>query len=218
MRMGYMTEDLPKPLIPIGGKPILQRIMRHYSNYGHKDFLLLTGYKHSLFKKRLKLEEGWKVKYSNLKVEASKGDRLRHAFKSSAIKFDAEGDFLLSYGDDLCDVDINEVVKKHKANKKLATLTSIRPISSFGLLDIDERDVVTRFDEKPVVPFWINGGYMVVNREVLKTMKKIGGNETDAFSYLAKNGSVQVFRHVGVWKPMNTIKDMEDLNEIFKGD
>lgn len=215
-RMGYTTEDLPKPLIPIGKRPILQRIMEHYSRHGHKNFLLLSGYKHHLFRKRLKFEKDWKVSFSILK-KASKGDRLRKAYEDSKMKFDADGDILLSYGDDMCDVDVNEVIKKHKANKKLVTITSVRPNSSFGLLELNAKDVITRFEEKPALPFWINGGYMVVNRKVLEIMKKFGGDETHAFSRLAGTGDAQVYRHIGFWKSMNTIKDMEELNEKYKG-
>lgn len=215
-RMGYMTEDLPKPLIPIGGKPIVHRIMNHFAKLGHTDFLLLTSYKHELFSKHLKeAEKLWDVKYSVVEGNPSKGNGIRNAIDK--IAYDEDGDFILSYGDDLCSVDMNKVIKKHKESSAWITLTAIHPKSEFGVLMVDDSDLVTGFREKPVMKHLINGGYMVCSYRAIEFLVGNDDNETDMIKKLSGTNAslVQVYRHIGFWKSMNTIKDMEELNRIF---
>ena len=213
-RMYPTTEKIPKPLIHIGKRPILWHIMKLYSKHGHKDFILLLGFKGEMikeyFSKPENKEPDWNITFLDTGLDTKKGQRLVMA--KDIIKGDK---FLLAYGDDLCNVNINDVIKFHEENGKMVTLTSVKLVSNFGIVDMDEDGTVRQFKEKPVLDYWISGGYLVLNKEVLNY---IGPNmdETDAFELLAKEGKVQAFRHEGFWKTMNTIKDMQILNEMWK--
>jgi len=208
------TEELPKPLMHIGDRPILWHIMKIYSKHGHKDFILLLGFRGDMikeyFSKPDNKEPDWNITFLDTGLNSKKGDRIRMA------KDSINGDkFLLAYGDDLCNVNINDVIKFHEENKKAVTLTSVKLVSNFGIVDMDENGTVKQFTEKPVLEHWISGGYLVLNKEVIDYIKP-GMDETDAFEVLATEGRVQAFRHDGFWKTMNTIKDMQDLNELWK--
>jgi glucose-1-phosphate cytidylyltransferase len=214
------TEDFPKPMITIGNKPILWHIMKKCSKNGYKRFLLLIGYKRKIiidyFKNPAHKESDWEIEFSNAGRGASKGERIRKAFKDGKIKFDEDGDIFLCYGDDLCSIDMDKVMKKHKLNKKLVTLTSVRPFSNFGVITFNGDDgTVKEFKEKPQLTFWINGGYIAINKKAINYIIKIDGDETDAFELLAKRRKVQVVKYSGFWKTMNTIKDMIELRKMW---
>lgn len=213
-RMYPKTEEVPKPLIYVGSRPILWHIMKLYSKHGHNDFILLLGFKGKLiedyFSKLENIEPDWKIKFLNTGLNTKKGQRLVMAKR--LIKGDR---FLLAYGDDLCSVDINEVIKFHKDNDKMVTLTSVKLLSNFGIVDMDDDGTVIQFKEKPVLDHWISGGYLVLNKDVLDYIGP-GMDETDAFELLAAEGKVQAFRHDGFWMTMNTIKDMQMLNDMWK--
>lgn len=213
-RMYPTTEELPKPLMHIGDKPILWYIMKSYSKHGHKDFILLLGFKGKMikeyFSKPENKESGWDITFLDTGLETKKGDRIRMA--KGLIKGDK---FLLAYGDDLCDVNINDVIRFHEENAKMVTLTSIKLSSNFGIVEMDESCTVKQFKEKPVLDHWISGGYLVLNKEVIDHIKP-GMDETDAFEALAADGKVQAFKHEGFWKTMNTIRDMQELNGLWK--
>jgi len=216
-RMYPETEYIPKPMITIGDKPILWHIMKYFSDHGHKDFLLLVGFRsdmiRSYFKNPRNIEEGWNIEYSDAGIDSRKGDRLRKALNDGAIKGDK---MILGYGDDLCNVDINEVIKAHGENSKTVTITSVPLMSNFGIIKINpDGHTVDEFQEKPKLDHWINGGYIIMNREVLDHMAEHGGDETDTFGTLTKEGKVQIFKHNGFWKSMNTIKDMENLRDMW---
>jgi glucose-1-phosphate cytidylyltransferase len=213
-RMYPSTQELPKPLIHIGSRPILWHIMKLYSRYGHKDFILLLGFKGEMikeyFSKKENIEPDWNIIFLDTGIDSKKGDRIRMA---KGLVTDEK--FLLAYGDDLCNVDINKVIEMHNKNCKFVTLTSVRLVSNFGIVEMDENNVVRQFREKPVLDQWISAGFLVLNREVIDFIKP-GMDETDAFEELAKDGKVQAYKHYGFWKTMNTIKDMEELNDLWK--
>lgn len=213
-RMYPSTEELPKPLIYVGDRPILWHIMKLYSKYGHRDFILLLGFKGNMikeyFSKPENIEADWDIKFLDTGLDTRKGERIR------MVKDSITGDkFLLAYGDDLCNVNINDVIKFHEKNGKTVTLTSVKLLSNFGIVEMAENGTVKQFREKPVLDHWISGGYLVLNKEVIDHIKP-GMDETDAFEALAAEGRVQAFRHDGFWKTMNTIKDMQDLNDMWK--
>ena len=213
-RMHPTTELLPKPLMHIGDRPILWHIMKFYSKHGHKDFILLLGFKGKMikeyFSKLENLDSDWNITFLDTGLETKKGDRIRMA--KELIKGDK---FLLAYGDDLCNVNINDVIKFHEENSKMVTLTSIKLVSNFGIVEMDESATVKQFKEKPVLNHWISGGYLVLNKEVIDHIKP-GMDETDAFETLAADGKVQAFKHDGFWKTMNSIRDMQELNDLWK--
>jgi len=213
VRMYPATEKLPKPLIEVGGKPILWHIMKLYSRHGHNDFILLLGFKGQMIKEYFSNPENtdssWNITFLDTGFDTKKGERLRMA--KDSIKGDK---FLLAYGDDLCDVNINDVIKMHNENGKKVTFTSVRLVSNFGILEMEENGVIKNFREKPVLDYWISGGYLVMDKDVIDLIKP-GMDETDAFDELAKAGEVQAFKHTGFWKTMNTIKDVQDLNDLW---
>jgi glucose-1-phosphate cytidylyltransferase len=213
VRMYPATEKLPKPLIQVGGRPILWHIMNLYAKQGHKDFVLLLGFKGDMIKEYFSKSENiapdWNITFLDTGLDTGKGERIRMA--KDHIKGDK---FLLAYGDDLCDVDINDVIKMHEENGKKVTFTSVRLVSNFGILDMENNGIIKQFKEKPVLDHWISGGYLVMNKDVIDLIKP-GMDETDAFEELAKHGQVQAFKHEGFWKTMNTIKDMQDLNDMW---
>jgi glucose-1-phosphate cytidylyltransferase len=215
-RMLPTTERIPKPLIFIGNKPILWHIMKIYARHGHKDFILLLGYMGEMirefFNKPENKEPGWNITFLETGVDTKKGQRILMA--KDLIKGD---NFLLAYGDDLCNVDINEVVRFHESNGDIVTITAVRPVSSFGVIEINDNNEVVKFKEKPVLSHWISGGYLVLNRKIFDHIKP-GMDETDAFEELAKSraGSVRAFKHDGFWMTMNTIQDMNSLNDMWE--
>lgn len=213
-RLMPITEDIPKPLFHIGDKPILWHIMNLYASQGHRDFILLLGYRGEMikdfFSNPQNVPSDWKITFLDTGIESTKGDRLRMARK--AIRGE---NFLLAYGDDLSDVDINKLIDFHKRNNKLATITSIRLPSNFGVLEINESDEVRAFIEKPLLEQWISGGFIVLNKKIFEHMPE-GVDETDAFQVLAPRGLVQAYKHEGFWKTMNTITDANQLNEMWE--
>jgi glucose-1-phosphate cytidylyltransferase len=209
------TEEVPKPLIYVGDRPILWHIMKLYSKYGHKDFILLLGFRGDMiedyFNDPTNREPDWNIVFLDTGLDTKKGQRIMMA--KDLIRGDR---FLLAYGDDLCNVDINDVIEFHDTNNKMVTLTSVKLMSDFGIVDMDETGTVKRFKEKPILDHWISGGYLVLNKEVLDYIGP-GMDETDAFELLAKEGQVQAFKFDGFWRTMNTIKDMQVLNDMWKG-
>jgi len=213
-RMYPTTEELPKPLMHIGDRPILWHIMKFYSKHGHKDFILLLGFKGEMIKEYFinpkNRDLDWNIIFLDTGIETKKGERIKMA--KDLIKGDK---FLLAYGDDLCNVNINDVIKFHEENGKMVTLTSVKLSSNFGIVETDENGTVKQFKEKPVLDHWISGGYLVLNKEVIDHIKS-GMDETDAFETLAADGKVQAFKHEGFWKTMNTIRDMRELNDLWE--
>jgi glucose-1-phosphate cytidylyltransferase len=213
-RMMPTTEELPKPLIHIGDRPILWYIMKLYAKHGHKDFILLTGFKAGMieeyFGNPANVEPDWKITFMDTGVDASKGERL---MKLNGLITDEN--FLLAYGDDLCNVNINDVIWLHEKNKKAVTLTAVRLASNFGIVDINEDGTIKQFREKPILDYWISGGYIVASSKIIDMLKP-GMDETDVFEELAAQGQVQALKHYGFWKALNTIKDMQELNEMCK--
>jgi len=208
------TEELPKPLIHVGNRPILWHIMKLYSKHDHKDFILLLGFKGDMikeyFSESANIEPDWNITFLDTGIGTEKGARIRLA--KDLITGDK---FLLAYGDDLCNVNINDVIKLHEKNGKMVTLTSVKLTSSFGIVEMDENGTVKEFKEKPILDHWISGGYIVLNKEVIDYITA-GRDETDAFAALAAEGKVQAFKHDGFWKTMNSIKDMQELNDLWE--
>jgi len=211
-RLMPVTEKIPKPLFHIGDRPILWHVMKLYAAKGHKDFILLVGYRGDMireyFSKPENVEQDWNIKFVDTGLNATKGERLKQA--ESHVTGD---NFILTYADDLSDVDINKVIDMHMRSGKVVTITAVQLKSIFGVLDIDGSEV-KGFVEKPQLDNWMSGGYIVLNREIFNRLQP-GKDETDAFEALAPQGQVQAFRHDGFWKTMNTITDANELNEMW---
>ena len=219
-RLSEQTEIKPKPMVEIGGKPILWHILKIYSTYGYNDFVILLGYKGYVIKeffanyflhqsdltidiKNNKIEihdnysENWKITLVDTGAETLTGGRIKRAGK-----FVDNEPFLLTYGDGVSDVDIQKLVEFHKSHGKLATMTAIQPEGRFGALDISKNNEINSFIEKPKGDnAWINGGFFVCQPEVLNY---INGDETifekEPLEKLAKEGQLQAFKHDGFWQ------------------
>lgn len=210
-RLRELTEEIPKPLVEVGNRPILHHLMGLYAFYGYKDFILCLGYKGDKVKEYFKgKESGWKIDFADTGEDSNKAERLMK------VKDRIKGRFLLSYGDDLCDADINRLIEFHKKSGKMVTLTAVRLESPFGIVDINEKSEVTAFREKPKLDKFMNGGFYVVEKEILGRIKPGQDLEKDTMAELAKEGKVGAFKHEGFWKSMNTLKDSIELNEMFR--
>ncbi len=235
-RLSEETTLKPKPMVEIGGKPILWHIMKIYSSYGYNDFVILCGYKGYIIKEyfvnyyshlsdmtidmttntisHLKNHaEPWKVTLVDTGIDTMTGGRIKR------VK-DYIGDepFMLTYGDGVGDVNINELVGYHKKHKKAITMTAVQPEGRFGSLQIDENERVKSFLEKPKGDgSWINAGFFVCEPKVLDY---IDSNdevifERDPLEKLAKDNELYTFKHQGFWKPMDTLRDKNQLEEMI---
>tara|TARA_B100000780_G_C21126823_1_gene457586 strand:- start:6977 stop:7744 length:768 start_codon:yes stop_codon:yes gene_type:complete len=233
-RLSEETDIKPKPMIEIGGKPILWHIMKLYSHYGFNDFVILLGYKGYYIKEYFanyylhqsditfdmsdgKMEvhnnssEPWKVTLLDTGLNSMTGGRIKRA-----KKFIGDNPFMLTYGDGICDVNIKELVDFHKAQNTQATMTAIQPAGRFGALDINS-NLVNEFVEKPAGDgSWINGGFMVCESKVLDLIE----SDTTVFEQLplqtlAKKGELSAFVHNGFWHCMDTLRDKTALNQLW---
>ncbi len=235
-RLKEETEFKPKPLVTIGGMPILWHIMKIYSHYGYKDFVLCLGYKgheiknffvtydllrhdftlnlgkrekNSIYHNSEQLED-WNITFAETGLETLTGGRIK-----KIEKYIDEDDFFLTYGDGLADVNIKNLLNFHQKHGKIGTLTSIQPLSRFGIVDFNELGMVTSFKEKPKLDGWINGGFFVFKKDVFDY---IDGNEVfeqTPLSKLAKNEQLAAYAHKGLWECMDTHRDFENLNKIW---
>lgn len=236
-RLAEETDIRPKPMVHIGGKPILWHIMKQYSYYGFNDFIVLLGYKGYYIKEyfanyylhqsdvtfdmkngEMKVHnntsEPWSVTLIDTGLESMTGGRIK-----KAKKYIGNEPFLLTYGDGVSDVNIKELVNFHKKNNKQATITAIQPAGRFGALDI-KGDKVNQFIEKPAGDGnWINGGFMVCEPEVFNL---IDADSTVFEEYplqtLANTNQLTAYKHCGFWQCMDTLRDKNYLNELWEKD
>lgn len=235
-RLREETEYKPKPMVEIGGYPILWHIMKIYSSYGYKNFIICAGYKKTSildyflnFNYRnndieidLKtdesarilnnnLESDWNVKIIDTGENTNTGGRLK-----KVEKYIDSDIFLCTYGDGLADVDINQLVNFHQMNPSIATLTSVKPASRFGVLDIDKNGFVKKFSEKPSEDTWVNGGFFVFNQQIFDFLKEDSVLEHEPLNQLADMGELKAFHHNGFWQPMDTYREFTMLNSLWK--
>ncbi len=235
-RLSEETVIKPKPMVEIGGKPILWHIMKIYSTYGFNDFVILLGYKGYMIKEyfanyflhqsdvTIDLEnnniqihntkaEPWKVTLVDTGLYTQTGGRILRA-----KKYLEGGTFMLTYGDGVADINIKELIEFHKKHGKYATVTAVQPSGRFGALELDESNNVIRFKEKPKGDgAWINGGFFVLEPEIFDYINK--GDETywerDPLENLAKDGQLVAYKHYGFWKPMDMLRDKKELEELW---
>lgn len=232
-RMREETEYRPKPLVPIGGKPILWHIMKIYSQYGINDFILCTGYKGDMIKQyfmemywrnndftlkinndekieyHTKEKENWKITIVDTGLETLTGGRLK-----KISQYIDEEDFLMTYGDGLSNVNIYRLIEHHKAKGTVATITGVYPMSPFGLINVKD-GIVKSFKEKPKLNDMINGGYMVLNRKVFDYILEDCMFEEEPLKALAKNNQLSVYEHKDFWTAIDTFKDIEKVNKMW---
>jgi glucose-1-phosphate cytidylyltransferase len=211
-RLSEHTSRVPKPLIEIGGKPILWHIIQVYKSFGFTEFILCLGYKGDKIKEYFGNEADVDIRFVETGLDSNKAERL------IKVKGLIEDDnFIVTYGDDLSDVNIGELHTFHKKHKKIVTLTAVSLESPFGVLDLNNSDEVTGFREKPRLDYYMNGGFYIFNKKIFSYMGKGRDLESETLPELAKLREIVAFKHNGFWKSMNTLKDVIELNEIYDG-
>lgn len=235
-RISEETDVRPKPMVEIGGKPILWHIMRHYAAHGFTEFVILLGYKGYMIKEYF---ANYYLHQSDVTIETKTGKMITHSNESEdwkitlvetgpetmtggrikrAERYLGGETFMLTYGDGLSDVNPQKILELHKAQKKILTLTAIQPDGRFGVLDIDGNNQVQRFLEKPRGDgSWINGGFFVCDPKIFSYLNE--GDKTiferTPMETLAKEGQIAAYKHEGFWKCMDTLRDKQDLEGLW---
>lgn len=235
-RLSEYTKVIPKPMVEIGGKPILWHIMNHYAKYGYKDFVIALGYKGEVIKNYFlqyyALNNDFTIDLSNNHVDyvnerhtdwkVTLVDTGQASLTGGRVKrlqpVIGNEDFMLTYGDAVSDVNIAELVKTHYQSGKLATVTAVHPAARFGELQLSGEGLVTSFKEKPQVnQGWINGGFFVLSPKIFDY---IDGDRTtfeaEPLERLASEGQLKAYLHDGFWQCMDTVRDREKLNEMWE--
>lgn len=235
-RLSEATNLIPKPMVEIGGKPILWHIMKTYSLHGINEFVICCGYKAYVIKEwfanyfmhnsdvtidlannSIEIHEcnaePWKVTLVDTGLNTMTGGRVKRI-----QKYIGDEPFLLTYGDGVSDIDITKSIEAHKASGKALTVTAYKPNGKFGALEIDNTGMVNAFTEKPAGDgMWINAGYFICEPEVFNYITAGDSTifEKAPLENLAKDGKMNSFKHEGFWKPMDTLRDNVELNEMW---
>lgn len=236
-RLKEQTETVPKPLIEIGGKPILWHIMKIYSHHGFNNFILCLGYLGEKIKEffiryndwrhadlRLELggagegrferlsrnSERWSIVFAETGEETNTGGRIKRI-----ERYIPGNQFFATYGDGLADINLRGVLAYHREKGKVGTMTVLHPVSGYGILDFDEDQAVVQFEEKPQLDIWINGGFFVFNRRIFDYLTDNCVLEQEPFERLAKDRQLAAFPHPGFWASMDTYKDFQELNRLW---
>lgn len=233
-RLKEETEFKPKPMIEIGGKPILWHIMKIYCHFGFQDFIIALGYKGNLIKDYFinkKYYDGDfslntlnnKVKYHakdnfdrlritfvDTDLESLTGERVRRIKKHIDSNY-----FMVTYGDGLADINIADLIKFHKNKRTIATVTGVYPMLKYGGLNIDKEQVATKFEKKAKIKHLINGGFMVFKKKIFDLIEPDSMVE-DVFDSLIKRRQLAVYEHKGFFHAMDTYQDVQDLNLMWR--
>ena len=211
-RLSEYTKTIPKPMVHIGGKPMLFHIMKLYAKYGFKDFYIALGYKGEIIKKFFnKKFFDWNINFVETGKNTMTGGRLKRL-----KKYIGKETFMMTYGDGLSNINLKKLLKFHKKNKKLVTLTAVRPPARFGALKLKGR-YVNYFKEKSRLDEgWINGGFFVMEPEFLKLIKNDNTYlEREPLEKVTKKRQLVAFRHAGFWQCIDTKRDKDNLNKIL---
>ncbi len=234
-RLSEETTLKPKPMVEIGGKPILWHIMKLYSAYGHNDFIILLGYKGYLIKEYFSnyflhqsnvqidltnnstkilnsASEPWKVTLLDTGINTMTGGRIKRA----ADYIEGET-FLLTYGDGISDVNVNNLISFHEDHGKKLTLTAVQPEGRYGSLNIDSDGIVKSFKEKPKGDgVWINGGFFVCDSSIINYINSDNTVfEEDPLETIAKENELKALKHNGFWRCMDTLRDKSNLSQLW---
>ena len=237
-RIAEETENKPKPMVEIGGKPILWHIMKIYSSYGINDFIICCGYKGYVIKEYFKNyfihmsdvtfsmsdnsmkvhhnnAESWNVTLIDTGEHTMTGGRLKRI--QSYIKDDDA--FCMTYGDGIGNINISDLISFHKQHGKKATLTATRPSARYGALKLGPNNLVTHFEEKPDGDgSWINGGFFILHPSVINNIKEDNTIwEDEPLNKLASENQLFAFKHDGFWMPMDTLREKNILNKLWDG-
>jgi glucose-1-phosphate cytidylyltransferase len=238
-RLSEETELKPKPMVEIGGKPILWHIMKIYSHYGFNDFIICCGYKGYMIKEYFvnyfihqaditvnlannkisvhhSKAEPWEVTMVDTGMNTMTGGRIKRIQEYVDNK-----SFMMTYGDGVSNIDINQLIKSHKKEKKIATLTAVAPSGRFGALTLRDDNSISSFTEKPAgFGAWINGGFFVLEPGIFDYIKDGDATilERGPLENLAKDNQLQAYKHSGFWRPMDTLRDKMELEKMWNSD
>lgn len=237
-RMREETEFRPKPMVEVGGRPVLWHIMKTFAQYGVQDFVVATGYKsevikdyflnyearnndftitlgatHALSFHDVHQESAWNVTVAYTGESTMTGGRVHRVGR-----YVAGERFICTYGDGLADINVAELLDFHKAHGKLATVTTVQPLSRFGVMDVDRAGNVRSFREKPQVDGWVNIGFFVFEPEVLGYLDDECVLEQEPLARLAADEQLVAYRHTGFWQPMDTYRESQMLNDMWDRD
>ena len=212
-RLSEYTKSIPKPMVSVGGKPIIHHIMRHYSNNGFNEFIVAAGYKQNIIRDFFKKDKNkWNIKIIDTGKNTMTGGRIRRLKKY----LDKE-DFLVTYGDGISNVNIKKLVLFHKINKRIVTLTAVRPPARFGVIKILNKKVKYFKEKSSLDEGWINGGFFVMSHKIFKYLKSDKTYlERKPFEELSKKKQLLAFKHTGKWFCMDTKRDKDNLDYLFK--
>ncbi|MFC5503410.1 glucose-1-phosphate cytidylyltransferase [Lysinimonas soli] len=234
-RMREETEFRPKPMVEVGGRPVLWHIMKILGQKSIQDFVICTGYKSEIIKNyfanydamnsdfTVKLgsrksieyhgehdESDWSVTVAYTGAATMTGGRIK-----KVQKYVGDERFLCTYGDGIADVDIDALLEYHESHGKIATMTTVQPLSRFGVLDLDADGSVKRFKEKPQVEGWINIGYFIFEPEIFDYLDDDSVLEEEPLHRLAADNQIAAYKHQGFWQPMDTYRETLMLNELW---
>ena len=234
-RMREETDFRPKPMVEVGGRPVLWHIMKHLSVHGVTDFVVALGYKGDMIREyflnyqtrmcdfTLRLghpestelhgqhdETDWTVTLVNTGMTTNTGGRAKQA-----AAFTSGEEVLVAYGDTLADVDVTGLQRQHQESVAAVTVTAVQPASRFGVLDLGEDGRVQKFVEKPRMREWVNIGYMMMSRPFLNALPDDSVLEHEPLARAAELGQMHAFRHKGFWQPMDTYREYVELNRLW---
>jgi glucose-1-phosphate cytidylyltransferase len=234
-RLREETEFKPKPMVEVGGRPILWHIMKNLSAQGMNEFCVAAGYKAESIKDYFLNyharnnditvdfasnpsvthhgshdESNWKVTIANTGELTMTGGRV---FKS--LKYLGDERFLCTYGDGLADINLKKLLDFHLSHGKKATVTTVQPLSRFGVMDVDSNGAVTQFREKPIMDGWVNAGFFIFEGSIKEYLDSECVLEQEPLAKLAADGELAAYRHNGFWQPMDTLRESTLLNELW---
>ena len=213
-RISEYTKTIPKPMIRVAGKPILLHIMEHYAQQGFKEFYIALGYKGAVIKKFFKEKKfpDWKIKLVETGKKTMTGGRLKRL-----KKYLGKDIFMMTYGDGLSNINLNKLLKFHNNNKKLVTLSAVRPPARFGALKLEGKSVKYFKEKSRLDEGWINGGFFVIDPKFLGYIKNDDTFlEREPLEKLTKKKQLSAFRHNGFWQCMDTKRDKDNLELVLK--
>ena len=239
-RIRDVSDDLPKPMIPIGEYPIIWHIMKYYASFGHQEFILCLGYKSNVIKDYFlnyearttdfsitlgkkdsiqilnnHTEQNWKITFAETGIDSMTGTRVKKIEKY----IDKDESFMLTYGDGLSNINIDKLVSFHKSHNKALTLSGVRPTGRFGEIMSDSKGAITEFKEKPESTVGrINGGFFVASYSLFKFIDDNKDDvvfEQEPMKKLVKKGELMQFDHDGFWQPMDTMREFKLLNKLY---
>ena len=206
-RMREMTTDLPKPMVSIGDKPVIDHLIEIFEYFGNFEFVIPTGYLGNIIEEHFKNKKNVRVVETGL--DTNTGGRIKK------IEDILEERFLVTYGDGLANVNINKLIDFHKKNNSIGTMTVTNPVSRFGLVNFNKESRVESFIEKPKLDGFVNIGFMIFEKKFLKYLNYESTLESKPLAELSKDGELYAFKHFGFFEPMDTYREYLNMNKLY---